>query len=280
MGFDLTSFIKQALEEDIREGDHTSLATIAEDEWGTAVLKVKDDGVLAGIEVAKAIFNHFDPSLHFDQILKDGDHIKKGQEAFKVSGKIRSILSTERLVLNLMQRMSGVATTTAKYAQAIAHTKAKVLDTRKTTPLLRWFEKEAVKIGGGVNHRFGLYDMILIKDNHVDGAGSIAAALNRTHDYLTFKNLDLRIELEVRNFEELQQALDHGSLDRIMLDNFSPADTKKAVELIAGRFEIESSGGITLETITAYAETGVDFVSVGALTHSVKSLDLSLKVIK
>ncbi|MDP4663683.1 MAG: carboxylating nicotinate-nucleotide diphosphorylase [Salibacteraceae bacterium] len=280
MGFDLTSFIKQALEEDIREGDHTSLATIAEDEWGTAVLKVKDDGVLAGIEVAKAIFNHFDPSLHFDQILKDGDHIKKGQEAFKVSGKIRSILSTERLVLNLMQRMSGVATTTAKYAQAIAHTKAKVLDTRKTTPLLRWFEKEAVKIGGGVNHRFGLYDMILIKDNHVDGAGSIAAALNRTHDYLTFINLDLRIELEVRNFEELQQALDHGSLDRIMLDNFSPADTKKAVELIAGRFEIESSGGITLETITAYAETGVDFVSVGALTHSVKSLDLSLKVIK
>ncbi|MDP4686140.1 MAG: carboxylating nicotinate-nucleotide diphosphorylase, partial [Salibacteraceae bacterium] len=261
MGFDLTSFIKQALEEDIREGDHTSLATIAEDEWGTAVLKVKDDGVLAGIEVAKAIFNHFDPSLHFDQILKDGDHIKKGQEAFKVSGKIRSILSTERLVLNLMQRMSGVATTTAKYAQAIAHTKAKVLDTRKTTPLLRWFEKEAVKIGGGVNHRFGLYDMILIKDNHVDGAGSIAAALNRTHDYLTFINLDLRIELEVRNFEELQQALDHGSLDRIMLDNFSPADTKKAVELIAGRFEIESSGGITLETITAYAETGVDFVS-------------------
>jgi nicotinate-nucleotide pyrophosphorylase (carboxylating) len=279
MGFDLTSFIKQALEEDIREGDHTSLATIAEDEWGTAVLKVKDDGVLAGIEVAEAIFNHFDPSLHFDQILKDGDHIKKGQEAFKVSGKIRSILSTERLVLNLMQRMSGVATTTAKYAQAIAHTKAKVLDTRKTTPLLRWFEKEAVKIGGGVNHRFGLYDMILIKDNHVDGAGSIAAALNRTHDYLTFKNLDLRIELEVRNFEELQQALDHGNLDRIMLDNFSPADTKKAVELIAGRFEIESSGGITLETITAYAETGVDFVSVGALTHSVKSLDLSLKVV-
>lgn len=280
MGFDLSAFIKQALEEDIREGDHTSLATIAEDEWGTAVLKVKDVGVLAGMEVAKAIFNHFDPSLHFEQILKDGDYILKGQEAFKVSGKIRSILSTERLVLNLMQRMSGVATTTAKYAQAIANTKAKVLDTRKTTPLLRWFEKEAVKIGGGVNHRFGLYDMILIKDNHVDGAGSIEAALNRTHDYLTFKNLDLRIELEVRNFEELQQALDHGSLDRIMLDNFSPADTKKAVELIAGRFEIESSGGITLETIAAYAETGVDFISVGALTHSVKSLDLSLKVLR
>lgn len=279
MGFDLNAFIKQALEEDIREGDHTSLATIAEDEWGTAVLKVKDDGVLAGMEVAKAIFNHFDPSLHFDQILEDGDQISKGQEAFKASGKIRSILSTERLVLNLMQRMSGVATTTANYAQAIAHTKAKVLDTRKTTPLLRWFEKEAVKIGGGVNHRFGLYDMILIKDNHVDGAGSIEAALNRTHDYLTFKNLDLRIELEVRNFEELQQALNHGGLDRIMLDNFSPADTKKAVELIAGRFEIESSGGINLETIVDYAETGVDFISVGALTHSVKSLDLSLKVV-
>lgn len=280
MGFDLNAFIKQALEEDIREGDHTSLATIAEDEWGTAVLKIKDDGVLAGMEVAKAIFNHFDPSLHFDQILNDGDHISKGQEAFKVSGKIRSILSTERLVLNLMQRMSGVATTTAQYAQAIAHTKAKVLDTRKTTPLLRWFEKEAVKIGGGVNHRFGLYDMILIKDNHVDGAGSIEAALNRTHDYLTFKNLDLRIELEVRNFEELKQALNHGGLDRIMLDNFSPADTQKAVELIAGKFEVESSGGITINTIKAYAETGVDFISVGALTHSVKSLDLSLKVKK
>lgn len=279
MGFDLNAFIKQALEEDIREGDHTSLATIAEDEWGTAVLKIKDDGVLAGMEVAKAIFNHFDPSLHFDQILNDGDHISKGQEAFKVSGKIRSILSTERLVLNLMQRMSGVATTTAQYAQAIAHTKAKVLDTRKTTPLLRWFEKEAVKIGGGVNHRFGLYDMILIKDNHVDGAGSIEAALNRTHDYLTFKNLDLRIELEVRNFEELKQALNHGGLDRIMLDNFSPADTQKAVELIAGKFEVESSGGITINTIKAYAETGVDFISVGALTHSVKSLDLSLKIL-
>lgn len=280
MNFDLNVFIKQALEEDIREGDHTSLATISEDEWGTAELLVKDSGVLAGMEVAQAIFNQFDTTLHYDPFLKDGDRIEKGQVAFNVTGKVRSILSTERLVLNLMQRMSGVATTTSKYADKIAHTKAKVLDTRKTTPLLRWFEKEAVKIGGGINHRFGLYDMILIKDNHVDGAGSIDAALNRTHDYLTYKNLDLRIEIEVRDFDELGQALENGRFDRVMLDNFTPEKTQKAVEMINNRFEIESSGGITLDTIKQYAETGVDFISVGALTHSVKSLDLSLKIKK
>lgn len=276
--FDLNDFIDRALIEDIREGDHTSLSTVGESDWGSAILKVKDNGTLAGVEIAKAIFHRFDSSLHIDQFLADGDRVTEGQEAFQVTGKIRSILSTERLVLNLMQRMSGIATTTAQYVEKISHTKAKVLDTRKTTPLLRWFEKEAVKIGGGSNHRFGLYDMIMIKDNHVDAAGSIENALNRTHDYLTINNLDLKIEIEVRSLEELGQAIKHAGFDRVMLDNFTPQLTKDAVAIIDGRFEVESSGGITFDTIVAYAEAGVDFVSVGALTHSVKSLDLSLKV--
>lgn len=279
MSFSLDDFVKRALEEDIRDGDHTTLACISADEIGSAELIIKENGVLAGMEVAKRVFHHVDPTLEIESILDDGARIETGQRAFKVHGKIRSMLSTERLVLNLMQRMSGIATTTATYADRIAHTKAKVLDTRKTTPGLRWFEKEAVKIGGGENHRFGLYDMILIKDNHVDGAGSITDALNRTYDYLTYKNLDLRIELEVRSFEEIDEALEHGGLDRIMLDNFDVERTRTAVERIGGRFEIESSGGITLATIKDYAETGVDFISVGALTHSVKSLDLSLKII-
>ncbi len=279
MSFSLDDFVKRALEEDIRDGDHSTLACISADEIGSAELIIKENGVLAGVEVAKRVFHHVDPTLEIESILDDGARIETGQRAFKVQGKIRSMLSTERLVLNLMQRMSGIATTTATYADRIAHTKAKVLDTRKTTPGLRWFEKEAVKIGGGENHRFGLYDMILIKDNHVDGAGSITDALNRTHDYLTYKNLDLRIELEVRSFEEIDEALEHGGLDRIMLDNFDVERTRTAVERIGGRFEIESSGGITLATIKDYAEAGVDFISVGALTHSVKSLDLSLKII-
>lgn len=278
--FDLDAFIDKALEEDIQDGDHTSHATVGSEDWGNAILKVKDEGVLAGVGVAKAIFQRFDHSLHIDQYMSDGDQVCQGQEAFKVSGKIRSILSTERLVLNLMQRMSGVATTSSIYAKQIAHTKAKVLDTRKTTPLLRWFEKEAVRIGGGTNHRFGLYDMIMIKDNHVDAAGSIENALNRTHDYLTVNSLDLKIEIEVRSLDELNQAIAHGGFDRVMLDNFTPQLTKKAVDIINGRFEVESSGGITLDTIVSYAEAGVDFVSVGALTHSVKSLDLSLKIQK
>ena len=279
MSFSLDDFVKRALEEDIRDGDHSTLACISADEIGSAELIIKENGVLAGVEVAKRVFHHVDPTLEIESILDDGARIETGQRAFKVQGKIRSMLSTERLVLNLMRRMSGIATTTATYADRIAHTKAKVLDTLKTTPGLRWFEKEAVKIGGGENHRFGLYDMILIKDNHVDGAGSITDALNRTHDYLTYKNLDLRIELEVRSFEEIDEALEHGGLDRIMLDNFDVERTRTAVERIGGRFEIESSGGITLATIKDYAEAGVDFISVGALTHSVKSLDLSLKII-
>jgi nicotinate-nucleotide pyrophosphorylase (carboxylating) len=232
------------------------------------------------MQVAKAVFHRFDSSLHLEQYLADGDPVRQGQEAFKVTGKIRSILSTERLVLNLMQRMSGIASTTAAYSEKISHTKAKVLDTRKTTPLLRWFEKEAVRIGGGTNHRFGLYDMIMIKDNHVDAAGSIENALNRTHDYLTINSLDLKIEIEVRSLDELEQAIKHGGFDRVMLDNFTPQLTREAVGIIDGQFEVESSGGITLETIVLYAEAGVDFISVGALTHSVKSLDLSLKIQK
>ncbi|MEQ9188383.1 MAG: carboxylating nicotinate-nucleotide diphosphorylase [Cryomorphaceae bacterium] len=279
MPFSLDRFVKDALEEDIRDGDHTTLACIASDEIGSAELIIKEQGMLAGVKVAERIFHQFDPTLEIEHLMGDGTRVTSGQRAFKVHGKIRSILSTERLVLNLMQRMSGIATTTSAYTERIKHTKAKVLDTRKTTPGLRWFEKQAVKIGGGVNHRFGLYDMVLIKDNHVDGAGSITDALNRVHDYLTYKNLDLRIELEVRDFDEINEALKHGGLDRIMLDNFTVDDTATAVDLIRQRLEIESSGGITLETIQGYAETGVDFISVGALTHSVKSLDLSLKII-
>ncbi|NQV53842.1 MAG: carboxylating nicotinate-nucleotide diphosphorylase [Flavobacteriales bacterium] len=279
MPFSLDRFVKEALEEDIQNGDHTTLACISVDEIGSAELIVKEEGMLAGVQIAERIFHQFDPTLEIEHLISDGTHVTTGQRAFKVHGKVRSMLTTERLVLNLMQRMSGIATTTATYVKRIEHTKAKVLDTRKTTPGLRWFEKEGVKIGGGVNHRFGLYDMILIKDNHVDGAGSITGALNRVHDYLTYKNLDLRIELEVRNFEEISEALNHGGLDRIMLDNFSVEDTRTAIEQIQGKFEIESSGGITLDTIHGYAETGVDFISVGALTHSVKSLDLSLKII-
>lgn len=276
--FSLEAFIARAIEEDVQDGDHTTLACIPQEKIGEAVLKVKEGGVLAGMDVAKQVFSYVDPTLEFKPSITDGARVEPGMEAFKVYGPARSILTAERLVLNLMQRMSGIATITQRYVERIAHTKAKVLDTRKTTPGLRWFEKQAVKIGGGENHRFGLYDMILIKDNHVDEAGSISNALNRVHDYLTFKNLDLRIELEVRNEDELEQALEHGGLDRIMLDNFSVDRTRLAVDRVAGRFELESSGGITLDTIQGYAEAGVDFVSVGALTHSVKSLDLSLKI--
>ncbi len=276
--FSLEAFIARAIEEDVQDGDHTTLACIPQDKIGEAVLKVKERGILAGMDVAKQVFSYVDPTLEFRPTIADGADIEAGMEAFKVYGPARSILTAERLVLNLMQRMSGIATITQRYVERIAHTKAKVLDTRKTTPGLRWFEKQAVKIGGGENHRFGLYDMILIKDNHVDEAGSISNALNRVHDYLTFKNLDLRIELEVRNEDELEQALEHGGLDRIMLDNFSVDRTRLAVDRVAGRFELESSGGITLDTIQGYAEAGVDLVSVGALTHSVKSLDLSLKI--
>lgn len=269
--------IDLAFAEDIGDGDHTTLCCIPEDAMGAQKLLVKEDGIIAGIEIAKKIFHRFDPDLQIEQLMNDGDKVKVGDVAFIVRGKVRSLLQTERLMLNVMQRMSGIATTTARYMKQLEGTKCKVLDTRKTTPGMRMLEKEAVKIGGGMNHRIGLFDMILLKDNHVDFAGGIKNALDRCQAYLKEKGKNLKIEIEVRNFSELQQALDHGGADRIMLDNFSVENTRKAVEIIGGRCEVESSGGITLETIRQYALCGVDFVSVGALTHSVKGLDLSFK---
>ncbi len=269
--------IDLAFAEDIGDGDHTTLCCIPEDAMGKSLLLVKEEGILAGVEMAKKVFARFDPTMKVTVYLQDGSHVKPGDIAFLVEGKVRSLLQTERLMLNIMQRMSGIATMTNKYVEQIKGTGAHVLDTRKTTPGLRMIEKQAVKIGGGMNHRIGLFDMILLKDNHVDFAGGIANAINRCHKYLDNKNLKLKIEIEVRNFDELQQVLDCGGVDRIMLDNFSPEDTKRAVEIIAHRYEVESSGGITFDTIRNYAEQGVDFISVGALTHSVKGLDMSFK---
>lgn len=263
--------------EDIGDGDHTTLCCIPEDAMGKSHLLIKEDGILAGVEVAKKVFARFDDTMKVEVLIQDGAHVKKGDIAMVVTGKVRSLLQTERLMLNIMQRMSGIATMTNKYVEKLKGTKTHVLDTRKTTPGMRMLEKQAVKIGGGMNHRIGLFDMILLKDNHVDFAGGITNAIDRCHKYLEEKGLKLKIEIEVRNFDELQQVIDHGGVDRIMLDNFSVADTRKAVEIIAGRFETESSGGITFDTIRQYAECGVDFISVGALTHSVKGLDMSFK---
>ena len=280
MNYNLDEMIKLWFAEDIGDGDHTTLSSIPADAMGKQQLIIKEDGILAGVEVAKRIFNIFDPNLKMTQFLKDGDVVKKGDIAFVVEGSVRSLLQTERLMLNIMQRMSGIATRTAGYVEPLKGTNTRVLDTRKTTPGLRMLEKEAVKIGGGCNHRFGLFDMILLKDNHVDFAGGIKNAINRTHDYLNSIGKKLKIEIEVRSFDEIRQVLETGGVDRIMLDNFSVEDTRKAVEMIGGRFETESSGGITYDTIRSYAECGVDFVSVGALTHSVKSLDMSFKAVK
>ena len=263
--------------EDIGDGDHTTLCCIPEDAMGKSHLLIKEDGILAGVEVAKKVFARFDDTMKVEVLIQDGAHVKKGDIAMVVTGKVRSLLQTERLMLNIMQRMSGIATMTNKYVEKLKGTKTHVLDTRKTTPGMRMLEKQAVKIGGGMNHRIGLFDMILLKDNHVDFAGGITNAIDRCHKYLEENGLKLKIEIEVRNFDELQQVIDHGGVDRIMLDNFSVADTRKAVEIIAGRFETESSGGITFDTIRQYAECGVDFISVGALTHSVKGLDMSFK---
>lgn len=273
----LLQFVKEAFIEDVGAGDFTTLSTIEEAQLGEAQLLVKEDGVLAGIDVAEEIFQYLDSTIQFEKILADGDLVKKGDIAFKLRGKIHTILKGERLVLNIMQRMSGIATQTAKYVSAVSGTAAKVLDTRKTTPLLRFLEKRAVEIGGGVNHRFGLYDMILIKDNHVDYAGGISQAVNGAFTYKKENHLDIPIEVEVRNFDELKEVLSLERVDRVMFDNFTPAQVKEAVELVAGRLVTEASGGITLESIADYAQAGVDFISVGALTHSVKSLDLSLK---
>ena len=271
------ALIDLAFAEDIGDGDHTTLCCIPEDAMGKSHLLIKEDGILAGVDVAREVFNRFDPTMQMEVFMEDGAQVKKGDIAFVVSGKVRSLLQTERLMLNIMQRMSGIATMTNKYVKLIEGTGAHVLDTRKTTPGMRMLEKQAVKIGGGVNHRIGLFDMILLKDNHVDFAGGIENAIDRCHHYLNEKGLDLKIEIEVRNFDELQQVLDKGGVNRIMLDNFTVADTKKAVDIINHRFEVESSGGITFDTIRSYAEQGVDFISVGALTHSVKGLDMSFK---
>ncbi len=269
--------IDLAFAEDIGDGDHTTLCCIPEDATGKSHLLIKEDGILAGVEVAKKVFARFDPEMKVETLIEDGTEVHKGDIAMIVTGKVRSLLQTERLMLNIMQRMSGIATMTHKYTERLKGTKTRVLDTRKTTPGMRMLEKQAVKIGGGTNHRIGLFDMILLKDNHVDFAGGITNAIDRCHQYLKEKGLDLKIEIEVRNFDELNQVLEHGGVDRIMLDNFSTANTKKAVEIINGRYETESSGGITFDTIRDYAECGVDYISVGALTHSVKGLDMSFK---
>ena len=269
--------IDLAFAEDIGDGDQTTLSCIPADAMGESKLLIKDEGVLAGVEVAKEIFHRFDPEMKVKVLIPDGSEVKPGDIAMIVSGRVQSLLQTERLMLNVLQRMSGVATMTRKYVKRLEGTKTRVLDTRKTTPGMRMLEKEAVKIGGGVNHRIGLFDMILLKDNHVDFAGGIRNAIQRARDYCKEKGKNLKIEIEVRNLDELQQVLDTGGVDRIMFDNFTPELTRKAVEMVAGRYETESSGGITFDTIRDYAECGVDFISVGALTHSVKCLDMSFK---
>jgi len=274
------SFIANALAEDVGDGDHTSRATIPAGTQGKAKLLVKDTGILAGVDLALEIFKQVDPDLKMNVLLQDGAPIKPKDIVLEVEGDAQSILTAERLVLNCMQRMSGVATKTHEIAELLKGTRTKVLDTRKTTPGMRYLEKLAVKIGGGVNHRFGLFDMILIKDNHVDYSGGIKRAIQNAKDYLQKTGRKLAIEIEVRNLEELQQVLDAGGIDRILLDNFNFDDLRKAVGMVDGKFDTEASGGITIENIRQYAECGVDYISVGALTHSVRSLDLSLKAVK
>jgi len=264
-------------EEDVRDGDHTSLSTIPADATRQAKLIVKDDAIIAGVDLAEQIFNYVDPSLQMETFIKDGEKVKFGDIAFHVSGNAQSILKSERMVLNFMQRMSGIATFTRQYADKVADLPVKVLDTRKTTPGIRYFEKWAVRIGGCYNHRMGLYDMIMIKDNHHDYAGGITKAIESCNQYLKEKNLDLKIEIEVRNEAELKEVLAVGNVDRIMLDNFSPYEIRSALKLIPEKYETEASGGINLDTIRAYAETGVQYISIGALTHSYRSKDMSLK---
>ncbi len=263
--------------EDIGDGDHTTLCCIPEDAMGESKLLIKEEGIFAGVEIAKQVFARFDPEMQVEVYIEDGAHVKPGDIVMSVKGRIRSLLQTERLMLNILQRMSGIATMTAKYVKRLEGTKTHVLDTRKTTPGMRMLEKEAVKIGGGMNHRIGLFDMILLKDNHIDFAGGIENAIGRCHEYLKAKGKDLKIEIEVRSFDELNRVLAYGGVHRIMLDNFTPEETVRAVKLIDGKYETESSGGITYDTIRDYAECGVDFISIGALTHSVKGLDMSFK---
>ena len=273
----IDELIDLAFAEDIGDGDHTTLCCIPDTAMGKSRLLIKEPGILAGVEIARKIFHRFDPDLKMTVYIEDGTAVKPGDVAFVVEGRVQSLLQTERLMLNVMQRMSGIATMTHRYVKKLEGLHTRILDTRKTTPGMRMLEKEAVKIGGGVNHRIGLFDMILLQDNHVDFAGGIENAISRCHDYLKAKGKDLKIEIEVRNLDELKEVMRVGGVDRIMLDNFSPELTKEAVKIVGGKYEIESSGGITFDTIRDYAESGVDFVSVGALTHSVKGLDMSFK---
>lgn len=272
----IDDLLNLAFAEDVGDGDHTTLSTIPAEAMGKQKLIIKENGILAGVEIARKVFEKFDPQLKMTTYIEDGAHVKVGDIAFIVEGPVRSLLQTERVMLNIMQRMSGIATVTAKYQEKLSGLKTKVLDTRKTTPGLRMLEKEAVRIGGGCNHRIGLFDMILIKDNHVDFAGGIKEAITAAKKYCAETGRDLKIEVEVRNTDEIMQVLELG-VDRIMLDNFTPERTKEAVALINGRVEIESSGGITIDTLRQYGECGVDYISVGALTHSVKGLDMSFK---
>ncbi len=273
----IEEFITLAIKEDIGNGDHSSLLSIPQEAQGQAYLLVKENGVLAGVDIAKKVFNLIDENLNLNILIPDGAKITKEDIVFEVSGNKRSILMAERLVLNIMQRMSGIATKTAYYCSLIEGTSAKLLDTRKTTPNMRMLEKMAVKIGGGYNHRFGLYDMIMLKDNHIDFAGGIANAIGKVHQYLKENHLNIKVEIETRSLADVKEVIKLGGIDRIMFDNFSPEEVRQAVVLVNGNFETEASGNITETTIRDYAQTGVDYISVGALTHSVKSLDLSLK---
>ena len=275
----INEIIDNALREDIGDGDHSTLSCVPEFAQGEAHLLIKEDGVIAGVELAEMIFHRFDERLEIEVLIKDGSKVKKGDIAFIVRGSSRSILSTERLVLNFMQRMSGIATQTNNIVSIIEGCNTKLLDTRKTTPGIRYMEKWAVRIGGGYNHRFALYDMIMLKDNHIDYAGGIKPAIQRANDYLKQNGKKLKIEVEVRNKAELLEVLEVGNIDRIMLDNFTPAEISNVLPLIPKNYETEASGGITLETIRSFAETGIQYISVGALTHSVKSLDMSLKAV-
>jgi nicotinate-nucleotide pyrophosphorylase (carboxylating) len=273
----IDDFIENAIREDVGDGDHTSLSTIPETAMGKARLIIKDEGILAGVEIAERVFKKFDPNVKMDILIKDGAAVKHGDIAFTVEGKVLTILQCERLVLNIMQRMSGVATQTSKYVEKLSGLKTKVLDTRKTTPGMRLLDKWAVKLGGGENHRIGLYDMILIKDNHIDFAGGIENAVNAAKEYLKKHKKDLKIEVEARSLNDIQRIMALGGVHRIMLDNFDLETTRKAVHMINGQYETESSGGITIDTLRDYAKCGVDYISVGALTHQIRSLDMSLK---
>jgi nicotinate-nucleotide pyrophosphorylase (carboxylating) len=275
----MNEIIKKALLEDIGNGDHSSLAAVPETTKGKMNLLAKANGIIAGIEVAKEVLQQVDPSILMNCFMKDGDEIRVGDIVFEIEGTARSMLTAERTLLNFMQRLSGIATVSKQYANAVKGTKTKILDTRKTTPNLRELEKYAVKIGGSENHRFGLYDMIMLKDNHIDFAGGIQKAIDDTQEYLKKTGLNLKIEIEARSVEEVIRVVKHGKVDRIMLDNFTPEEIKEALEIISGKYETEASGGITLENIKEYAQTGVDYISIGALTHQIKSLDLSLNFI-